>query len=108
MEDTMTIRRIALVTITFVVLACASMLLAHSSDNATDVLRDEASQAIGKADFAAGDGLLSADYVGFRVADGRVLSAFQDAAMLYSSIDSRGLQATVFGSTGVVTGIVKS
>jgi len=100
--------KLALLIISSALAISAAAMFAHPlQDDTATLLKKEALQAIDKADFAEGDGLLSTDYVGLRAPDGRVLSALSGASMLYTSIDGQGLQASVFGNTAVVTGIVR-
>ena len=100
--------RLTLLIISSALAISAAATFAHPlQDDTATLLKKEALQAIEKADFAAGDGLLSTDYVGLRAPDGLVLSASLGASMLYTSIDGQGLQASVYGNTAVVTGIVR-
>ncbi len=100
--------RLTLLIISSALAVSAAAIFAHPlQDDTANLLKKEALQAIDKADFALGDGLLSTDYVGVRAPDGRLLSASLHSSMLYTSIDGQGLQASVFGGTAVVTGIVR-
>ena len=100
--------RLTLLIISSALAISAAAMFAHPlQDDTATLLKKEALQAIDQAGFAEGDGLLSTDYVGLRAPDGRVVSALSGASMLYTSIDGQGLQASFFGCTAVVSGIVR-
>jgi len=77
-----------------------------SEEPNSQILMLEARQALKKADFKAGDGLLADDFLSME-RNGRWLSQYSGGEMLYRDINADSLQAQVSGKTGIVTGRVR-